>query len=228
VEQLTNPPQVPRSSGETATLVREVRDQLVALAASPVRLREISSRMQTLDEIDMQFEFTEEERTGLSGPVLGTYIEALDRLFDEKRRIREAYSSKTVIDDAWSEARAVVREMFPGRPFSEKELLVVLRGEPDWDVTEVLLPLMTVAPLVGPASRRRWRYSLLRCPEWFYWLLQGKVDGVKFTDGVPVLGDPVTLVDDQDAEMITALWEETPSSVYFDLAEAASAARSLA
>jgi hypothetical protein len=227
VEHLTNPTQTPRTPGEITTLVCEVRDQLVALATSPLRLRELDSRMQTLDEIDMQFEFTEEERAGLSGSLLRLYIEALSLFFDERRRTRDAYHAESVINDAWAEARACVHELFPDRPLSEQELLVVLRGEPDWDVTEVLLPLLTVAPLVGPASRRRWRYSLLRCPEWFYWLLQGRVDGVKFPDGIPVLGHPVTLVDDQDAETIIALWDETPSSVYFDLAEAAFAARSI-
>ena len=228
MEQLTSPPQTPRTPGEIATLVFEIRERLATFASTPIRLREISSRLQTLDEIDMQFEFTEDERNCLSGTVLCVYIEALDLLFDEKRRTREAHCSETVIADAWEEARVSAREAFPGRPLSEKELLVVLRGEPDWDVTEVLLPLMTVAPLIGPASRRRWRYSLLRCPEWFYWLLQDKVDGVRFTDGVPVLGDPVSIADSQNTDTIIALWDETPSSIYFDLAEAASAARSLA
>ena len=234
MEQNTGPiPGNPRTA-EIATAIDRAHETLSVLAATPLRLRDLDRHLQTIGDIELALEIEEDEPLG--GALLARYIEVNGLRLEQKQRVRNAHYADSVIADAWSEARTTYAARYPNTEPALGEVLVVLQGEPNWDVTEVLLPLVTVAPLVGPASRRRWRFSLLQCPEWFYWLLRSEISEVPVPDGasryaaagVPRLGAPVRIADEHEAEIVTSIWDPNPVALYFDVVEAATAARALA
>ena len=222
-----NPETGPRSKTEISAIITRTREALEAMSASPLRLRELDRRQQDLSDIEAALELTDEEQEQLSVSLLCEYIGVCGLRREQIWRLREAYSDDSVIADAWEQAVTEYRSRFADPHPPKGEVMVVLQGEPDWDVTDVLLSHVTAAPIVGPASRRRWRFSLLRCPEWFYWLLRSEISEVTPSDRIPRLGAPVPVTEPQEAETITALWDEDPNALYFDLREVATAVRAL-
>lgn len=205
----------------------EVVDELNARAEKPMKFRGIDACHEYLNELEIEFTFSEEQIRAFDAQTAWVFVSYMGAWHSERIRLRGYYREPGVISGAWEEARAAYRRVFPGRPPCDERVLCVLAGEPDWDVTDVLLPEVTVKPHEESFARRRWRYSLLECPEWFYLLLGERIRNAPPKNGEFPLSAPVKGYSDEAREIAVSLWEDAPGSEFFGLEEAFAAARGL-
>jgi hypothetical protein len=215
----TSPSQAPsdQAGGFFPGLLR-VTAELENLKSEPLRLHQLDARLMRLQDLENEFLITDDQYDLMSEQqreIWGRYISAWSA---ERARIRHAHSDPGVIADTWEALERVWQLAFPGREPSREKVLCVLQGEPDLELTEIILPEVTVAP----RGRSRWQWSLLHCPEWLYEALQAFVEEVEARLSAPLKG-----LTPAELEFITALWEDDPKALYFKLETALEAARNL-
>lgn len=209
------------------TLFMNATAGLHSLASVPLRFREITARRERLDDLELEFTFSEEQIQQFDTTTASAFVSYLGAWHAEHLRLTLSNLDAGVIADAWEEAREAFTNRFPDHTASEHPVLAVLRGAPDWDVTDVLLHQVTVKPYVSPFSRLIWQYSLLECPEWFYELLREHIlSAPPSSKGFP-LSAALRNASPEVREIVKSLWEDSPTEPFFDLEEVLRAADAL-
>jgi hypothetical protein len=209
---------------EQDALLRSAVAELTDLAGEPLRLTRIDARLGRLLELEEVLEHSAEQYPTMSRQVRQTYDRLVNAWHDERDRLRTSHEAPEVIAEAWAELETQWVAMHAGATPLTDLVLCVLRGEPDWELGEIVLPYVTLAP----RGRQCWEWSLVRCPRWFYELLESTIRS-STPDGTSsrYLSDPVGSVTDTEIDFVSAIWEDEPTATFFTLDAALEAARSL-
>lgn len=195
----------------------EASSELLRLGSVPLRFRGIDSRYEYLDELELEFTFTESQITSFDPQTASDFLSYLGLWHAERLRLNLSRTDQGVLSGAWYEAREEFRRIFPGELFDETPVLAVLAGEPDWDVSEIILISTTLKPYVSLFSSRQFRHALLEVPTWFYRVLHHRITLAPPLRGEFPLSEPLAGLDADLREIVVALWEDSPSSEFHDL-----------
>jgi hypothetical protein len=199
---------------------------LAEAAFKPLRLRDVDSRLYRLGDIEDEFAINADDAEDLS-PRMLVLLEKLFALWESERdRLRHAHTDAQVIADAWQELKDSRAQIYPKSGYAdESEVILVMRGEPDWGLFSVILPSVTLAP----SDRRHWTYSLLGLPGWLYSMLLEHVatHPSPHADPHTILSSPLVGVGPEEREVLIGLWDDRPDSELFDLPTTLATARML-
>lgn len=191
--------------------------ELRRLSEVPLRFRGIDPLYERLNELEIEFTFTESQIKAFDPKTASDFLSYLALWHAERSRLNHSRGDQGVLAGAWSEARREFAAVFPGEVLDEDTVLAVLAGEPDWDVSEVILVSTTLKPYIGPFSSLRFRHALIEIPMWFYRLLRHRITLAPPRRGAFPLSDPLGNLDADLREVVVALWEESPQSEFHDL-----------
>lgn len=205
-------------------LLRCAVTELTDLASEPLRLARINARFGRLLELEELLERSAERYPTMSRKVRQIYDRFVQAWHDERDRLRTSHEAPGIIAEAWAELETQWVAMHAGATPQTDLVLCVLRGEPDWELGEIVLPCVTLAP----RGRQCWEWSLVRCPRWFYELLASTIRAsTPDSTSSRYLSDPVGSVTDTETDFVSAIWDDDPTATFFTLDAALEAARSL-